>query len=115
VEFKFLELKLVELNEKFRNDLVNLLGSRGHTKTGILEASINFTFKRTGELNYNVHLDALEYLEYLEKGDLIESFMNEKTIELNAQIIEPIKKDFMIALKILKSDGTPDKRFKINK
>lgn len=117
IVFKNLENKLKELSIKFTSDLTSLLDGRGHRRTGALDASINFSFSRISEFKYNVHLDALEYINNLENGELIKTFMDQKRIELNNEIIEPIKKDFLATLispttgQVLKKDGTPDRRY----
>lgn len=94
MEFKNLEQKLKDLAEKFKNDLVDVINNKGHNKTGELVRSIKFSFVKTGD-DYSLELDALEYLQYLDNGNLLKDFLESKKEELSREIPKAVKKDIV--------------------
>lgn len=103
MEFKLSENKLKELAGKFEQDLIQLVAP--HSKTGKLEDSIKVSFSVEGD-GYKINIEALEYIKYLEKGELIKKFKEEKIKELAKELKKTMAKDvkqsIMDSLKQLK-------------
>ncbi len=89
-----LDKELEKLGKKFQEDLIRKLNERGHSKTGNLERSITLKFDKTNT-GYEINLEALEYIKYLDGGDLLDKFLEDKTKELKEEIAKAIKKDII--------------------
>lgn len=73
VEYEILERELKILSQNLQADLKQFLRDRGHEGEGILDNSIRITFKK--DVNgYNLQLEALKYIQYLEHGQFIKDW-----------------------------------------
>lgn len=97
----YLENGLKDLADKFTKDLLNELERKGHHKSGKLEKSIKFSFKQTGS-GYEIVLSSLEYIQYLDNGNLLKDFLRDKQEELYKKVsiffMKDIEKDINIQL-----------------
>lgn len=96
----YLESGLKKLSNKFEQDLINKLNSKGHNKTGKLEKSIHFSFNESGG-DYTIELSCLEYIKYLDDGKFLDDFLKDKREELAKELPILIKKDIMDELEKL--------------
>ena len=93
MEFKSTDEELKLLTEKFKRDLISVLRHSGHASSGKLENSIKFSVVKEHN-GFTLQFSSLNYIKYLDRGDLLSEFMKDKQKELKKILTKSIKKDF---------------------
>lgn len=89
-----LETELNRLARQFEEDLINSLNQSGHNKTGKLQDSIQIRFTTEGN-ECKILISAKEYIKYLDDGNFLKDFIQEKKKELVKVIKTELKKEFI--------------------
>ena len=92
------ESELRRLTQKFQEDLKTELSAAGHIKTGRLSSSITVKFIKNDNM-YELDIDSLSYLKYLENGDFLKRFLNKKKQEIIEVISKSAKEDIINQIK----------------
>ena len=80
-----------ELEKKLTNELIRFIKSEGHVESGTLIKSISFQVTLSN-FAVDIKLKAKEYIQYLDNGNLLDRFFEQKTV---IQLIEEFYSDMI--------------------
>lgn len=99
MEFIRLNAKLSVTANKWEEELKSLLTTKGYMDTGKLYDSIKVTIKYTND-NFEIDIEAKEYIKYLDNGKLFKDWLTKKKNELPQIVQEGIQEDIINNLKL---------------
>ena len=99
--FENLKIKTKTLEKQWKDDLINIIRSKGHQGHGILIDSIEVKVSITST-DIVIDLKANDYIKYLDNGELLKKFKKDKMSELKEFVKKELIKDLKKSIKLKK-------------